>query len=265
MTLPIEINGPILELESLDLYCEDPKSFEEKMRRAIGILDSNNIDPKSNYRRRLKTVEERAKIAFEEKQREDEEWNIPVEKKQSPTLIYRGLLEKYLIRVCVYPEGYYVKKFPDKNKDVSFRWKFNSKGRLENLDLTTRSGSDPIVSLKGAVETPDWTSSQIDTYPIPEKALPFVSRFQNNPQHIVYGILIRFGHKSISNLLKDLSSRRIRDSYIADPEINLAKIVENRHAMKMMRATASIFPYTDLDNSGKCVLRYELNRGNDMR
>jgi hypothetical protein len=259
--LRLELNDAVREIEELDPYCEDPKNFNERMRRTIAVLYSKakkyeiEISPESDYRKRLRVVEERARQAFEEKKRDDEEWNKPPqEKKKNQIQIYSGLLKKIKIKACIDMEKYSLKRFPDKNKDVSFRWRFNANGRLENLDLTTRFGSERIVSIKDVKTN---RTADIEYYPFPEKALPFVTGFKNNPKPIFYEILIRLGYYNINDLLNNLNSGIVENSTFSDGETLLVKIINNGHAMQMIKETASVFPYVDVTSSGKWIMSYK--------
>ena len=263
MTIPkkirLEINEAVRDIEQLDPYCEDPQSFEEKMRKAIGVLDKRGVIPESDYRKRLKLVENLAKTSFEERKREDEEWNRPIEqKKQSHVQIYSGLLRKVRIKVCIDVDKYSLKRFPDKNKDVSFRWRFNANGRLENLDLTTRFGSERIVSINNMKIMNG--ASEIEYYPIPDIASPFMAYFKDNPKPLIYQTLIRLGYFNTNDLFNDLSLGKIKPHPISDGETPLIDIVNNRNAMQMINATASIFPEVEVKSNGEYVLKYKPNR-----
>ncbi|VVB78276.1 Uncharacterised protein [uncultured archaeon] len=258
MSLPkklrIEINDAVRIIEELDPYCEDPKSFDEKMKNTIAILDRHGVIAESDYRTRLREAGERARQDFIEKQKEDEEWNKPVENKpKNQVKIYSGLLRETRIKASINGESYSLKRFPRDKIDLAFRWRFNLNGRLENLDVTTKFGSEPIVSIKNLENR----SSEIEYYPLPEKAMPFISSFKNNPKPVVYEMLIRFGYNNTNDLWKDLNSGKIPNSPFSDGETALAEIVDNHNAMQMIKSTAIIFPYLDITSSGKWVISYK--------
>lgn len=253
-----KLNEAILEVEAIDPYDEDPKIFERKIIIAREILDRNGVLAESDYRARLRTIEEIARQAFEQKKIENKEQGCaqPAEQNKNQIQTYSGFLRRMRIKVSSYTEGYSLKRFPEQGKDNSFRWKFNPKGRLENLDFTTKFGSKPIVSTSCS-GSPNEDFAQITTYPIPREALFFTSGIQNKLKKNIYGTLIEFGYDYIKDFLNDIKSKRIKQYPVFNGEIALAEIINNNSAMEMIKTTAGIIHYIDEKSPGEYVIRYE--------
>jgi len=246
------INPLIGKLEMLDPYCEDPVKFQAEIDKINGILESKEVSQDSSYRTRLKVIQGRAIEAV--KQREEDDQPAP-EIKKDPLKIYAGLLKGIKIKILAYQDRFFLKRFNENNTDNSYRWKFNPLGRVESLDLTTRFGSYPIVSIRGN-QSLDWNFSEIDCYPIPNKSFRHLKHLKDCPKDRIYEFLLRLGHDSMNTFLMSLRTGAVYDRPGPDPEIALSEVINNPDAMKMIRESASIFPTLEMKGLEKYAVRY---------
>ena len=245
MALPkkirLELNEAVLEVESVDLDCFDSEILKAKIRKAIEFLDSKGVGAESEYRKRLDRVNQEA--------------GGTEVKKKNTLKIYSGQLEDLPIKVCVDMDSYSLKKHLSntRNDFVSFRWKFGFGGRLENLDLTTRFGSEPIL----LVENNSLETQRLRSYKLPKKAEQFTADIKINPKNMFYQNLIRRGYSHMQEILKNIELGKFKGSHFSHAEISLGEIISNSNAMEMINRTVGIVPYVNLDSSEKLVISYK--------
>lgn len=133
-----ELNDRVCELEELDLTGNTLEDFQEILRRVNNFLDGNGILPESDYRKRVKMVEERAKDFYEPKK--DKPKDEPPKEddidKRTPDIVYLGFVKSILYEVIPYDRRLVVRDCGyDGTRPDRLTWCFNLDGRLKFLGL----------------------------------------------------------------------------------------------------------------------------------
>lgn len=265
-----ELNDIVLNVVELDLAKESLESLKEKKRKAIAVLYSKaneyktEIRPESDYIERLNIFEESAKQFFENGQVKPVV-QTPIRMDLDKRRVYMGFVDPFTFRATIDSDEYWLQSFPGKKQPkTSLRWGFNSFGRLKSLDCKISENRMRLISvLQTNKISNEWQESEINAYPIPQDVLKLKPVFRNAETYAIYQTMIYWGHMHPNNILENLSSEKIEYIPCNPEEIPLTEIVNDAHALEMIKATASIFPYVRVDKNGRYFLRYEANRNRD--
>ena len=268
------INDRVLDIEELDLKKETLESFKQKLGKTCQYLEGNGVTSESEYRKRLRVIEEKADSFFKKIMGSNNNHHAPISNPirldipltPKPELLrtvvtpitYVGIIKGPVVRVIADKDHYYLQSNYGPNK-LKLRWSFNECGRLEQLEFGTNETFSLIVSIQDIKDRPiRWNYSPIKVYPFSDEVASINTKLYGRDA-IAYELLMGWGHITSRKILELSEGTGIGRCKIQNGERNLSTIVQNDKAIEMIGEARKIFPFLEF-NGDSYTLTYRQNR-----
>jgi len=244
------------ELEAIKLTSVGEGVVSQRVKILQGIFDNLGVEALRDYHKRFEKFLETSQEYFrfmgasgvvkpDYSRRED----------------YTGISGDTKIRLKCYSDHVFFERIYGGSIKIS--WRFNPKGRLGLVDamlLPENVVRNLIIFDNYEREPYDWETRRAKSMPLfPEVNLinPKFSAVKHDER---YQLIMRFGHSMAYELLENLDSVNIRDSYSLKPgQRQLREIIDNDGAIDILTNASEIMPEVLGKNGEYMTVRYTAN------